>query len=316
MRVALFLLALILSGSIFGQSDVVMSNGILNPVLKNPAFAGSENSAFATFQLRSQWTGFETTFDGSGGAPNTQMISASVPVIGGLNGFGLIVQNDALGPVTNFTASIPVSFSFAIGNNNLGIGISPGVVSTILDFNQLRFADPSDPLNLGTSESQTNFNIGAGIFYDFSGKLLVSAGVANITEPEFNFGNSDLSYKSIRNYNLLVRYRMLISSQFQLVPTLNVNTDLRGYTIDAGSLAFIGDKIWTGILYRWAESIIAMVGYTLLPEDNLHIGFSMDIVLDQVNAKQLTSQEIYIKYIIPGFILGGRKQVKTPRFTY
>ena len=51
-----------------------------------------------------------------------------------------------------------------------------------------------------------------------------------------------------------------------------------------------------------------------MEKNRLKLGFALDLVVQDSQAKKATSQEIYIRYDLLDFVLGGKKKVKTPRF--
>ncbi len=289
---------------------------MINPVVVNPAFVGIDETSHVSFQLRSQWTGYQSTFDGSGGAPNTQAVTLSIPVLGNLSGIGFLGINDNLGPVNNMSFVFPVSYQFEIGYGSLRIGLMPGVYSQVQKFDELRFNNPGDPLNIGSRETQVNFNVGAGLVYTTRSDVFIGVSSANITEPSFNYGLDSLENKLVRNYSLIGGFKKTIIRDISFSPTLNVRSDFDSFSFDLSAMVFFGTKAWGGISYRWAEAMVFMFGYSFLPGDKLQLGYALDYVVDEQDAKQPTSQEVILRYNIPDFVLGGRKKVKTPRFTY
>ncbi len=245
-----------------------------------------------------------------------QALVASIPVEGLISGLGLTLLNENLGPVNSLSLGIPFSLQVGLQSGNLVFGATPGLISRTQRFDLLRFNDPGDPLNVGTRQTQTNFNLSAGIAYQYANSILVGVGATNLLEPSFNFGSSELQYEMKRSFNFIAGYRKTVGGNVRIFPSAFILSDLSKFSVDLGSLVYIGEKIWSGVYYRWSEAIILQVGYSLLPQNVLRIGFAFDLVFDQKSADQLTSQEIYVRYNLPEIALGGRKQVKTPRFTY
>jgi len=61
------------------QQDPQFTHYMFNQLYFNPAYAGIEKGARFTALHRSQWLGYESTFD-AGGAPSTQLISFTMPL--------------------------------------------------------------------------------------------------------------------------------------------------------------------------------------------------------------------------------------------
>src|SRR5690349_4422636 len=72
------------------QQEVLVSQYMFNPLLLNPAYAGSKEYMMATLLYRKQWVNFE-------GAPETEIATLHGPL--GLKqlGWGVTLSNDHLG---------------------------------------------------------------------------------------------------------------------------------------------------------------------------------------------------------------------------
>ena len=51
-----------------------------------------------------------------------------------------------------------------------------------------------------------------------------------------------------------------------------------------------------------------------MERNRLKLGFALDLVIQENQAKKATSQEIYLRYDLLDFVFGGKKKIKTPRF--
>ena len=316
MRVSLTFILLMVASLLFGQIDIAFSHYMLNAPLNNPSFVGGDGGTMINFQVRNQWTGYSTSFDGSGGAPNSQVASISIPVIGSISGIGLAMVNDNLGPVNNIYVNAPLSYSMSVSSGTLRLGVMPGIFSQTQKFDELRFVNPEDPLNLGTRQTQVKLNLGVGAHYQFQNNMFVGLSATNLLSPSFDFGIDSLTNLTGVNYALIGGYRTEIINGLTVYPTVNVRTNLNTFSFDIGSLVYFSDKAYLCSSYRFQEAMAFLLGYSILPENTLHIGYALDYVINESEAKQPTSQEILLRYYLPDLIIGGRKQVKTPRFTY
>ena len=317
MRYLLLFGFLTLSLTLKAQNDAFFGHYMFNRSYYNPAALGVESVASAAFQMRSQWVGYTSSFDGSGGAPNTQLLSLVAPVKSSyLSGIGLHVLNDNLGPVNNLQIQVPVSYQLNLKHGTMDIGIMPGFFSQTQNFDELRFVDPSDPLNVGSKETQFNPNLAAGIFYNSFRKFFIGVSGTNLLEPGFDFGFDSLSNKLSRTVNAMAGFDFRINPDLVLRPSTLIRYDLNTFTFDFSVLADYKNLAWLGLSYRREESIIFMVGYSFLSNKELKVGYALDYVLNEQEAKQPTSHEFLIKYNLPNFIFGGRKVIKTPRFSH
>ncbi|MEO1254428.1 MAG: type IX secretion system membrane protein PorP/SprF, partial [Bacteroidota bacterium] len=118
------------------------------------------------------------------------------------------------------------------------------------------------------------------------------------------------------NYILLGGTSLGMTRDLVLNPTIMVRSDLNAYTFDLSAVAVYQEKMWGGLTFRRSESISLLLGYSFLEGNKLKAGYSFDYVVQNQDGKEPTSHEIFLRYDLPGLILGGRKAVKTPRFTF
>jgi type IX secretion system PorP/SprF family membrane protein len=298
------------------QNEIVFSHYLFNPSYYNPAFVGHASVSHAMVQFRSQWTGYQASFDGNAGAPLTQAFTGIVPLKGKFSGFGISATNDQLGPVNNIIIRIPLSYTLSFSSSKLIFGIAPELYSQTLRFDQLRFVNPGDPLNIGSRQTQAKANVTAGMLFAANDGLNVGLSVINVLQPNFDYGLDSLANQLPRSYSVISAYDIKVGRDLTLTPSIHLRSDLTSFTFDVGGIINYNQKAWGGISYRYAEALSFFVGYALLKDNKLNIGYALDYVIDEQNAKQPTSQEFFIRYNLPNLVVGGRKQIKTPRFAY
>ncbi len=314
--IALILTFAALTG--LGQNNPLFSHYALNPIYAHPAIGSFESVSFTSTMVRAQWAGYNSSFDGPGGAPNTQFVNALIISKSFINSFGVNVINDNLGPTNNLEATLPISKSFNIGFSKISLGVAPGVVSRTLDFSKLRFNDPGDPLYIESRETGVGFNLAAGLAFETRNNVMAAFSVSNILEPGFNydFDESEFSNDLKRTYTGFFKITRSISRDLLISPNLQLSSDLNTFTFDVGAFLNYRQRAWAGTAYRWEEAITLNFGYSFLKDNSLKAGYAFDIVINEQDAKQFSSQEFFIRYDLPNIVFGGKKQIKTPRFTY
>ena len=303
------------------QQDVQFSQYMLNPLFYNAGWAGVDGASHVSAMHRSQWLGYSSSFDGDGGAPSSQLISFSTPMKFQEQdvGFGVNVINDKLGPLSNFSIEFALALKKKLRRGELSIGLKPGIISQTIDFNQFRFNDPSDILNVGTKQSQLAPDLGFGVFYA-SRDYTIGLGVNHILNPSFDFGlgdaNTDFENRIERNYNLSASYQYDIAYKLVFNPSILVKTDLNNFSFDLSAIVTYDEKIWGGISYRDNEALILLMGYSFLEDNKMRVGYAFDYVVGEQKAKQPTSHEIFVRYNLPNISTGSRKIIRTPRFRF
>lgn len=320
MRKIVLILGMLISWEMQAQGDPFFSHYMLNPSYYNPGWMGDVNTGFLSFQHRSQWVDYTSSFDGPGGSPSSQFLSFIVPTTGPVASIGINSMRDQQGPTSSIWISAGAAYNFEIKPGIVSVGLMPGLVSYTLNFNELRFESPDDPFDVRSKVSQTKPDIAAGVFFSSFAGYFGGVGVSHLLSPSFDFGISTSVGKASNQfkpvYYLHGGKKVQISQNLDVRPTLLVKTNWSGYSIDFSGIATYRGIIWGGLSYRQSEAVVLLIGYNCLPNQVLKVGYSLDYVVKDQAAKRPTSHELFLKYDIPDFILGGRKEVKTPRFIF
>jgi type IX secretion system PorP/SprF family membrane protein len=310
----LILFALFLSLESSAQQDPQFTQYMFNTFYYNPAFAGTEGVTKITGLYRSQWLGYSPTY-GDGGAPTTQILSVNTVIPKVRGGVGAYLVNDNLGPVNNFELTASYAYHFTIKDAKLSLGARVGMVSQKVDFDLYRATDQNDPLLASKSgkESQTRPDFGLGALYKKE-KYYVGVGIAHLTEPRFDFG--------LTQNNQLQRHMYITGSYFydlnfdvRLQFVTLIKSDFTKTSFDLGVLAYFKDVMWGGLSFRQSDAAILILGYSLLKDKSLKVGYSLDYIIKDQQAKQPTSHELMVSYALP-VNLSGKKVIRTPRFRY
>jgi type IX secretion system PorP/SprF family membrane protein len=313
-RKTLVLLFVLLSWKCWSQQDPQFSQYMFNSFYYNPAFAGTEGVTKITGLYRTQWLGYTPTY-GDGGAPTTQIISVHTPVPLLKGGVGGYVVNDQLGPVSNFEAQFSYAYHRNIRDAKLSIGVRAGIFSQKVNFDLYRATDPNDPLLAGKTgkESQLQPDVAIGALYR-KDKYYFGIGLDHLNQPVFDFG---MSQKNQLRQHLYVTggYNYDLNFDVRLQFVALVKSDLIKTTFDLGALAYFKDTMWGGLSFRQSEAAILLLGYSLLKDKSLKIGYSLDYIIKDQQAKQPTSHELMVAYSLP-VNLAGKKIIRTPRFRY
>ncbi len=312
-RIASFGLLFFISFLGYGQNDFFFNHYMFNPSYFNPAWVGTDNQAFVAAHHRSQWAGYNATSDPEG-APTTQLLSLVVPVKSTFSGFGVSVSNDQTGPLNSVQARISVSAMKEFSFGKISVGLMPSLNAASIN-TRYRFVDQGDSFIPSGSESQLKPNLHAGVYFQSRNEYFIGASVENILQPTFDFG-TQASNKIPANYILMGGTSFGILRDLVLKPTILIRSDLNTYTYDISAIAMYQDKMWGGLAFRRAESLSILLGYSFLEGNKLKAGYSFDYVVKDQDAKEPTSHEVFIRYDLPDLVFGGRKAVKTPRFTF
>lgn len=320
-RILLYISLILTVFSLSAQQDAQFTHYMYNQTYYNPAFTGLTNSNSLTAIHRSQWFGYEGTIN-SAGAPTTQFISFNGRTNLWNGGIGAYIVNDQLGPSGNLEVQLSASYIVELGaNSSLTFGLNLGMFSTSIDFDQLIVVDPNDNLiGMSGKESQINPDLGFGVLYR-NGNFFGGLSANHLLQPEFDYGNDQISNQLVRHYYITAGYDYALGPEVTLTPTLLIkNTGLEQFSWDLSAIAKIRERLWVGVSYRDTESASAMIGYKLLQDRSLSLGYAFDFVINDAAAKEPSSQEILLIYSFRSKNRGKRKSgkniIRTPRYRY
>ena len=312
----LFGLFFLITSSVSAQQDPEFTQFMFNKMYYNPAYAGVEGITHFNLLLRSKWTGYASTYDGAGGAPNTQVFTVNAPIYKLKSGFGAYLMNDNLGNVNNLSFQGSYAYHLAIKEGKLSLGVSVGFFSQSIDFSKYRPSDPNDPaLTLVGKDTQVRFDMGAGAYYQAK-KFYISASVGHLASPSFNFGIESIRNALQPTLYVMGGYHYEVSYNLIITPSLMVQSDFNKTLINFGAIARVNEKFWGGITYKYQESVAMILGMSLLKTKALEVGYGFDYIVHDQEAKQPTSHEIRLGYSLPVSSFGGKKVIRTPRFRH
>lgn len=296
------------------QQDAQFSYYMKNQLYYNPAFAGVEGITQISLFHRSQWLGYEPTFD-DGSAPVTQVLSMTTPIYKFNSGFGAHVVNDNLGPLNVLQVQASYAYHLGIKNSKLSFGFRIGALSQSIDKGQYRAIDNPDPVIVNSSESQVRPDLALGVYFR-SEKYYAGASFNHLLKSEFDFGVDNVRNELENHAYLTLGYIHEVNFDVTIEPSLLVQTDFNQYNVMLGALAYYKEQLWVGLSFRQSEDVNALLGYNFLKDKSLSFGYSFGYVVKDQDAKQPTSHEIMLSYQLPVNPGSGKKVVRTPRFRH
>jgi type IX secretion system PorP/SprF family membrane protein len=308
------LLLLTSAGKLFAQQDAQLSQYMYNGIYITPAAAGAEGVTRFTALHRSQWLGYESSAGGNG-APTSQLVSFTAPIHKINSGFGSYILHDKLGNLNNLHIQAMYAYHLGIGESKLSFGIKLGAVAQTVNGNEYEFIHENDPNIIEGKETQVRPDIGMGIMYRTE-KFYGGLGVNHLTNATFDFGKNGIRNALERHLNFTAGYFYDVNFDLQINPTVLVKTDFNEYSFDLGAVATYRNTMWGGLSFRQSEALNVILGYALLKDKSLKLGYAIDIVLVDKQAKSGSSHEIMLTYDLPVSPGSGKKIVRTPRYRH
>lgn len=301
---------------LMAQQDAQFTQYMYNGMYYNPAFAGKEGGFRFSALHRSQWQNYSTNL-GQGGAPVTQLITAQGSLDGKNIGYGLTIVNDQIGATGNLEVNLQGSYHKKINRSTISFGAYVGMFSSSINYDELIVVNPEPNLPGAGKESQTNLNFGFGLLFD-RGNYYMGLSSRHLNEPVFDFG--DGSYENqLKNHSyLLLGYRFRPIGQLSIEPSfLLKSVSFNNFSYDVSVIATHQDKISGGIAFRGEESVSFILGYSILKDNSLKLGYAFDLVIGGVDAKSPTSHELMLRYTLQDMGREVERVIqRTPRFRF
>lgn len=297
-----FLILFICPMTLQAQQDEQSSMYMFNPLLFNPAYAGSKHEINAVGVARSQWIGMK-------GAPQSQFVSVHSPIKFRNMALGVHLSNDKIGARSRTSAFLDYSYTLQLGKERkLNFGISAGGDQIGVNYSDLNALDPTDPQYLA-SISQFKFNGGAGVYY-YSNRFYAGLSVPRLIEAKLYDGSVLLSGSYFkRHYFFTGGYVFPLNSVIDLKTSVLIKMVANApVTADVNANLFFYRKFWFGGMYRYNESIGVNTAYQI--KESLMFGYSFDYPINGLSSvRNFGSHEIMLSYIF-----GKNRAYGSPRY--
>ncbi len=277
------------SYSLVAQQRPIQSLYMFDPLLVNPAFAGSQVQLSATLLYRNQWVNFD-------GAPKTFTHTAHSGFRKNRVGVGYILSNDQIGIHSDVGLYGVYSYKLPISKKGtLSFGLQGGFNNLRSNYNLLNVKNTLDG-NLSGVSNAFNPNFGAGLYYrqsDFYIGFSVPYILNNVVVGLDPFSASSISQK--RYYYLMGGLNYKVSKSVKIFPSTLVRfQDDAPVSFDINTLVIFNDAVGVGLSYRLQDAIIPM--FELQINENFHVGYAYDITISEINQYSNGSHEIMINY--------------------
>ncbi|RYZ49504.1 MAG: type IX secretion system membrane protein PorP/SprF [Sphingobacteriales bacterium] len=302
MKNKVILFAMLLTGLAgFAQQDAQYTEYMYNTVNINPAYAGSRGAMSFFGLYRTQWVGLD-------GAPKTGAFSLNTPIGNSRVGLGLGFVNDQIGPTSENSFAVDVSYTVPMGETTkLSFGVKGSASLFSLDVNKLDPSNASDP-NLQSYSSKLSPNVGAGA-YLHGDNYYVGLSVPRLLQQyQYDDNNVEIS-KAKMHYYLIGGYVFDVSPSTKLKPAALLKA-VQGAPLQADiSLnAMFIERFTIGAAYRWDAAWSAMAGIQIT--DGLMLGYAYDMETTRLKNYSSGSHEFYLRFEL----VRKYKDLVTPRF--
>jgi type IX secretion system PorP/SprF family membrane protein len=310
----LLMAKIFLAGTAYGQQDAQFTQYMYNGLFYNPSFAGKESGYRFSALHRTQWLNYAGT---NGPAPITQLVTGSARIDNMKLGLGVTFVNDNIGPTSNQELNISVAYHKRLRRGQISIGASGGMFSSTLRFDEFVSVNRDPRIPQTGSETQMNINYGAGVFVD-KVKYYFGLSSRHINQPTFDFAGGSVDNQLVNHSYLLAGYRIKTFAQWTFEPSVLVKSvSFNNFSYDLSVIATYSQKVSAGLAFRGEESVSMLLGYSILRDNSLRLGYAFDLVVSGQPAKAPTSHEFMLSYVLPDVTKDFQRTIqRTPRFRF
>jgi len=315
-------------GTAMAQQQPQFSHYGFNGMFLNPAYAGIKGQGEITALGRSQYFGYNATFD-NGGSPQTYMLTASLPVAAIGGGLGIGIYRDKIAELTTTNVQLSYSKHIKVGEGRLGVGVQ-GIFNNI--YQGTYRAIDQDDIKVPREGADRKLDAGVGVWYE-SDKLYAGLSANNLLRSSYKFNSQVVGGKTAEYINenhayLTAGYNIEASSSVVVTPTVLMKMILPGKFGDDGKFTFknnsyeagvratFNDRFWGGLGYRYDESITALGGLSFSKDNAMRVGLAYDLIAFNQDARALSSFEVMLSYRLPKPGLAIRPAIRTPRYSF
>lgn len=305
-------LFLVWSSLLVGQQESQYTQFMNNKLYYNPAFAGNNGITSITTLFRRQWIGFA-------GAPESKLISASLPLNGERVGLGVLASIHELGVTQNWYLSLAYSYNLKINDqSNLRLGVHGTMRRLLLDFSKqnLVIQDRADGSILaGNSSADYYGNIGAGAYYT-NKQFYASFSIPNLLENNITLANGldfEKSASEVRHFYLMTGMTFVTSPKISIQPNLLLKyVENAPFDVDLNFSVIYDQRITGGISYRaggdrsGGESIDCLLAYKI---QQFTLGVSYDFSISEISQETSGSFEIIAQFDLPKKLTKKKEEV-------
>jgi len=297
-------LLVLIATSLFAQQDPLFSQYMFNKLAVNPGYAGSRELLTADILYRYQWVNIE-------GAPKTLSASVHSPLTNPHLALGANIINDVIGPLNYTTAMATFAYRIIFPKGKLSFGLQAGVKNNGIVLSKINSYDQQDPFMISNIKKKVVPDANFGVYY-YSDKFYAGLSSHQLLQNqslvvEDSAGNVSLT-RLLRHFygmtgvaiplgeNVIFRPSLLAKFVHNAPPQLDLNTSF-----------LFANTLWLGASYR-TEGAVALI-VELNVAQNLRIGYSYDMWLNELKAYNKGSHEIRLSYDF-----NINKRMLTPRY--
>jgi type IX secretion system PorP/SprF family membrane protein len=281
----------------FAQQTPQYSMHFLDPLLLNPAFAGTTLSTELIIHHRNQWLGFE-------GAPMTSSISSHL-ALNSQNAVGGFIINDMYGPFRKTGLNLAYAHQIWIKKFYISMGISASAIQNSLNGSNFDVKNSLDNVAVeGMQLNKISPDVNFGILV-YNNNFHIGVSVLQLLNFNVKYDNANMKYANHFYFNGGYNYKL--NDNVSLVPSIMFEYVYGNpANIEFNVKSTINKNLIVGASYRNEKSAVFLLGYKF--DDKYLFAYSYDLGFNSIGKNSIGSHEVLIS-------LQLKKSIKTvPKF--
>lgn len=281
---------LLIPFSLSGQLTPVSNQYILNPIVINPAHAGSNGLLNIAAFYRKQWIGVA-------GSPETMTLAIDGPLLDSKLGLGLLISSDKIGVTKESRLNTIYAYRIKRGEGMLSFGLGAGLIATNTAWSDLVVVDKEDSHYLSDSRVfiVPDFNFGVNYRYH---NYFAAFSIPKLLGYNFNFNKNKYTIQvNPEQYNMLFNtgYRFSLSSDVKFLPSVLVSfSPGKELVYDINAHFSFFDRFWAGFSYRNNRSMSGLMQFSV--NNKLKLAYIYDFDFEDLSRYSNGSHEIMFRY--------------------
>jgi type IX secretion system PorP/SprF family membrane protein len=301
----LFFLFVLISVGSFAQQDPMYTLYMNDPILINPAYAGTRGNLSLNGVFRKQWVGMTWQ-------PTTTSITMNSPFWDYKVGLGFSFMNDQIGPMQQTGIYLDYAYHLRFSRNrNLSLGLKAGFTTVNLDLRNLSTTIWDDYVHSNDNRKPFMPNVGVGGYY-FTDWYYAGFSIPLLFRNSLNDQDNTLEVvgREDRAYFLTAGGIFdLVAPIIKIKPTFLARAIFGAPpSIEVGATAIFYDRVWFGLLYRFGDAIAAHARVQLT--NQLQFGYSYDLTNNDLRPHNNGTHEVMLNYV---FTRRGER-ILSPRY--
>ncbi|HEY4786626.1 MAG TPA: type IX secretion system membrane protein PorP/SprF [Bacteroidales bacterium] len=288
-------LGLAISGRLFGQQDAQFTLYMLNPIVYNPALAGTALFYQIRMNNRFQWVGFKD-------APITNSISAYGPHAKKDMGFGGSIFNDITGPTSRTGFNAVYGYNIAVQKDiRVSFGLSVGLIQYKVDGTKIETYSQMESGTLDPSIAQSVMSTlvpdaSAGV-YAWNSQFYGGFSGMHLLDIFSKDSKKNIKGVDVLNthFYLVGGYLYQINREWTLEPCMIVKKVVpAAYQMEISTKAIYKNMLWAGLAFRTQDAVSIVIGYT--HDKKVTFGYAFDLAVNDIRRYNPSSHEIVLGY--------------------